>query len=100
MGNQRTPKDSLMCLPNRELGTLEGANRRFEGFGKRQGLLVGLLLKVDGPAKALADVIPRLVIHLCSLNSIYTRPGGHATQFIQPGPCLIRIASCIFLSCH
>ena len=24
--------------------------------------------------------------HSCSLNSIYTRLGGHATQFIQPGP--------------
>ena len=24
----------LMCLPNWELGTLEGSNRRFEGFGK------------------------------------------------------------------
>ena len=24
--------------------------------------------------------------HSCSLNSIYTRPGGHTTQFIQPGP--------------
>jgi hypothetical protein len=25
----------LIGLPNRELRTLEGANRRFEGFGKR-----------------------------------------------------------------
>lgn len=29
---------------------------------------------------------PISAFHSCSLNSIYTRPGGHATQFIQPGP--------------
>src|SRR5262245_46456060 len=67
MGNQRPPKDRLICLPNRELGTLEWALRRFEGFGKCQDLLIGLLLKVDGPAKALADDVPRLVIHLADV---------------------------------
>ena len=58
---------SLMCLPNWELGTLEGSNRCFEGFGKLQNLLVGLLLKVDGPTKALADVVTRLVIDLANV---------------------------------
>jgi hypothetical protein len=58
---------SLICLPNGELGTLEGANRRFERFGKLQDLLVGLLLKVDRPAKALAYVVSRLVIHLANI---------------------------------
>src|SRR5262245_45616271 len=57
----------LMCLPHWELGTLEGAHRRFEGFGELQDLFVGLLRKVDGPAKALADVVSRLVIYLANI---------------------------------
>jgi hypothetical protein len=52
----------LVRLPHWEFDTLEGADRRFEGSGNPQAILVGLLLQIDGPAKALADVVPRLVI--------------------------------------
>jgi len=46
---------------------MERSNRRFEGLGKRQDLLVRLLLQVDGPTKALADVVPCLVIHFADV---------------------------------
>ena len=42
--------------------------------------------KSMGRLKPWRTLYPVFVIHLCSLNSIYTLPGGHATQFIQPGP--------------
>src|SRR4051794_22975449 len=57
----------LVCLPHWEPSPLERPNGRFEGFGKRQDLLVGLLLQVNGPAKALTDIVPCLVVYLADI---------------------------------
>ncbi len=44
MRPERLRSGALIGRANGELGTLEEAKRRFEGLGKRQYLLVGLLL--------------------------------------------------------